>query len=88
VVYRGADYPDLDGIYLFADYCSGRIWGLRQDAASWQSQLLFDAPFRITAFGADAAGNVWLTEYAGVPDGALHRVLQVRATSYLPVLLK
>lgn len=88
VVYRGGDYPDLDGIYLFADYCSGRIWGLKQNAASWQSDLLYDAPFRITGFGADEAGNIWLTEYAGAPDGALHRVIQVRATAHLPLLPK
>jgi glucose/arabinose dehydrogenase len=25
-VYRGTDYPNLYGMYLFADYCSGKIW--------------------------------------------------------------
>ncbi len=27
-VYRGTEMPELEGIYLFADYCSGRVWGL------------------------------------------------------------
>ena len=30
-VYRGTAYPDLRGVYLFGDFCSGRIWGI--DAA-------------------------------------------------------
>ena len=30
-VYRGATYADLKGVYLFGDYCSGKVWGL--DAA-------------------------------------------------------
>ena len=25
-VYRGNDIPDIQGYYLFADYCTGRIW--------------------------------------------------------------
>ncbi len=29
-IYRGSKYPDLYGIYLNADYCSGRIWGTKQ----------------------------------------------------------
>ncbi|MFC2015806.1 PQQ-dependent sugar dehydrogenase [Chloroflexota bacterium] len=27
-VYRGQEFPQLSGIYLFADYCSGTLWGM------------------------------------------------------------
>lgn len=30
-VYRGSDVADLDGVYLYGDFCSGIVWGLRQD---------------------------------------------------------
>src|SRR5262249_9727319 len=35
-VYRGTAYPDMQGIYFYADLCSGRIWGLRQVGGQWK----------------------------------------------------
>ena len=28
-VYRGAEVPDLQGVYFVGDYCSSRIWSFR-----------------------------------------------------------
>ena len=28
VVYRGTAIPELDGVYLFADYCTAQLWGV------------------------------------------------------------
>jgi len=28
VVYRGSAIPELDGVYLFADYCTAELWGI------------------------------------------------------------
>jgi glucose/arabinose dehydrogenase len=85
LVYRGSHYPALAGIYFYADFCSGSIWGLQREGATWQTTLLRDAPFLITSFGDDQDGNVWLTEYRGYPAGAIHRVAQAWL-SYLPVI--
>src|SRR5262249_1585776 len=30
-VYRGKQFPELDGMYLYADYVSGKIWALKYD---------------------------------------------------------
>jgi len=65
-VYRGSRYPDLQGVYLFGDFCSGRIWGL--DAAGANSQapvLLYDAGANISSFGEDNAGNLYLVDRNG-----------------------
>lgn len=59
-VYRGSAYPDLDGLYLYGDFCSGRIWGLNRNGNDWQMQELADTSFNITSFGEDEAGNVYL----------------------------
>lgn len=29
VVYRGAAIPDLDGVYVYADFQYGTVWGIR-----------------------------------------------------------
>jgi hypothetical protein len=86
-VYQGHIYPDLEGIYFYADFCSGRIWGLRQDSAAWESALVYDAPFRITSFGRDEPGNVWLTRYADAPSGAIYRLAQTLSV-YVPISLR
>lgn len=58
-VYRGS-MPEWNGIYLYGDYCSGLIWGLIQSGGGWQSQVLFGTDVRITSFGQDEAGEVYL----------------------------
>jgi glucose/arabinose dehydrogenase len=66
VVVRDPGLPEWNGVYLYGDYCSGRVWGLlRGEAAIWQSQLLFDTDFNVTAFGQDAAGGVYLLDQRG-----------------------
>ena len=60
-VYRGSSLPAFYGIYLFADYCSGSIWGLiHDDSTSWQDQLLFKTHFHISSFGVDETGEIYL----------------------------
>jgi len=70
-VYRGSAHPALQGIYLYGDFCSGRIWGLRRIGATWENQLLLETSLRISTFGEDEAGNVYVADYA---LGEIHRV--------------
>lgn len=71
--YRGQLYPQLDGIYFYADYCSGRIWGaIRQADETWVSQQLLQTSFNITTFGEDEAGEVYLADQSG---GTLYRLV-------------
>ena len=66
VVYRGERLPGWQGVYLFGDYCSGNVWGLLRDPqGNWQSRLLFETPARITSFGEDESGEVYMVDYGG-----------------------
>lgn len=58
-VYRGS-MPEWNGIYLYGDYCTGFVWGLIKSDNGWQVQRLFDTDVRITSFGQDEAGEVYL----------------------------
>jgi glucose/arabinose dehydrogenase len=58
-VYRGA-MPEWNGIYLYADYCSGIVWGLIHSNSDWQDQVLYSGVGRITSFGQDEAGEIYL----------------------------
>jgi len=71
-VYRGEKYAMLRGIYLYGDFCSGRIWGLKRNGAAWQNALLLDtAPAGISTFGEDEAGDVYLADYTA---GEIYRI--------------
>lgn len=72
-VYRGRRFPALDGVYLYADYCSGRLWGAwRDDRGRWHDAMLTDSDAAISAFGQDDAGEVYALDMAG---GAVLRVV-------------
>lgn len=78
-VYRGSDYPALQGIFFYGDFCSGRVWGLkRAEEASgerihdgWQSTLPVNARIPVSSVGEDQEGNLYVTGYA---DGALYLI--------------
>ena len=63
-VYRGSAYPSLEGIYLYGDYCTGRIWGLVREGSLWQDHELADTSYRISTFGSDEQGNLYLADLA------------------------
>ncbi|HUG35059.1 MAG TPA: PQQ-dependent sugar dehydrogenase [Anaerolineales bacterium] len=58
-VYRGS-MAEWNGIYLYGDYCTGMIWGLIRANDGWQNQLLFDVDAKITSFGQDETGELYI----------------------------
>ena len=64
-VYRGAQFPQLTGVYIFGDYCSGTIWATWPTAGGWQTAELLDSDVMISSFGEDAAGELYLTDMTG-----------------------
>jgi glucose/arabinose dehydrogenase len=70
-VYRGYDIPALRGTYVFADYCSGTIWGYAGGGRS----VLLSTGLNISSFGEDAHAELLVVAHDGgvyrlVPDGA------------------
>jgi len=65
-VYRGRALGELSGAYIYSDYETGKIWGLRKEGYEvvWHEELT-DAPFRVITFGEDAQGELWVVDYAG-----------------------
>ncbi len=76
-VYRGTDYPALQGIFFFADFCSGRIWGMQNNGTGWDVQELASGEFiyGISSFGLDENGELYLV-YRREDQGAIYRILQ------------
>ena len=69
-VYRGRRQPTLYGAYLYADFCSGKIWALRHDGAAVTEQMLIaDTGLSISSFGEDATGEVYVLTF----EGAVYR---------------
>jgi putative heme-binding domain-containing protein len=63
-VYHGSRLNDLAGAYIYGDYQSGKVWGLRFDGqrVTWRG-LLADTGLRLVAFGEDSAGELFLLEH-------------------------
>jgi len=57
--------PEWRGIYLYGDYCSGKVWGLFLSNGSWQSQVIFETGITITSFGQDESGEIYLASDNG-----------------------
>ena len=71
-VYRGSLYPWLDGVYFFADYCSGNVWSLERDASGqWNMTGQTRVNFNVSSFGEDEAGELYLV---GHDDGTIYRL--------------
>jgi len=63
-VYRGANFSALTGVYLYGDFCTGRLWGLAKNTNNqWVSTLIKDTGFLISSFGEDEQGELFLTDY-------------------------
>jgi subtilisin family serine protease len=80
-VYRGHKYPLLRGVYLYADFCDGNLWGLKRNGSDWQSALLLDtAPSSIITFGDGEDGDIYLADHAAGSIYLVKTSLSVQTT--------
>jgi len=94
-VYHGSLAPALRGSYVYGDYQSGRIWVMRRQGDGISNRLLFQSPYRISSFGVDEAGELYLAHHTG---GEIYRFVGparpslnsqsvVNAASFVPGLV-
>ena len=70
-VYRGARLPSLSGAYVYGDYCSGKIWGVRQEGVVvTEHRLLVDSSLRLAAFGEGPDGELYMLSF----DSKIYRL--------------
>ena len=68
-VYRGQDYPWLQGVYFFADFGSGRMWAMRQIAPGvWTGEEKLNTAINVSSFGEDERGELYVVDYSGRID--------------------
>ncbi len=78
-VYRGSAIPSLDGRFIFADFCTNRIWSAGYDPGGAlrveeHPIALYPAGTNLiltTTLGVDAAGEILVADYI---DGSLYRI--------------
>jgi putative heme-binding domain-containing protein len=63
-IYRGSKLPALDGTFIYGDYITGTIWGIKSDGQdSYTHTTLVDTDQRITAFAEGSSGELFVLDY-------------------------
>lgn len=68
--YRGP-VKGLQGVYFYADYCTGYIWGAKLKSGKWTSVLAMKSGKNISSFGEDSLGNLYV---ASISDGTIFKI--------------
>lgn len=65
-VYRGTEISDLQGLYVYGDFVSGRIWTLDfSDLDNPVNTELMKANFSMSSFGIDQSNELYLCGFDG-----------------------
>jgi glucose/arabinose dehydrogenase len=80
-VYRGAEFPALQGYYICADYVSGNVWLINSNGAGgWITRRQAGLPGNISAFGEAENGTMYAVSLGG-------SVYKIEVTTVLPLSL-
>jgi hypothetical protein len=80
-VYRGSLYPQINGLYFYGDFCSGKVWVASENASVWTSELVLDTPYLISTFGEDESGELYLASYG---EGKIYKLYVSTFADVLP----
>lgn len=72
-VYRGQTLNSLQGLYIYGDFISGKIWGLSTNLGSTlTNQLLVESRLPISSFGTDSNNELYVCAF----DGAIYKFVE------------
>jgi glucose/arabinose dehydrogenase len=63
--YRGSAIPELQGMYVYADFGSGKIWFAAEQDGNWGASEWQDSDLNISSFAEDANGELYVLDYRG-----------------------
>lgn len=73
-VYRGSALESLNGTYLFSDFLSGVIWGLKEipGESRYERVQLIASGKAVSGFAEDNDGELYVLDYA---EGGIYRIV-------------
>jgi glucose/arabinose dehydrogenase len=63
--YRGSAIPELQGMYVYGDFASGKIWFAAEQDGQWGASEWQDGDLNISSFAEDANGELYVIDYRG-----------------------
>jgi glucose/arabinose dehydrogenase len=73
-VYRGDAFPGLQGLYVFGDFATGRIWSVPFDSPiGTLPDPLADTALSISSFAESNDGELFVLDFG---NGTIHRIVE------------
>lgn len=73
-VYRGDTFPGLQGLYVFGDFATGRIWSVPFDSPiGTPPDPLADTALSISSFAESNEGELFVLDFG---NGTIHRIVE------------
>ncbi len=90
-VYRGSNYPELDGKYIFSDHETQNVWTLTKDPMGGAPtvEFLLNVPFEgqggkdgVSSFGITSDGTIYILDLfgSGQDGGKIHKLVRSGGT--------
>jgi hypothetical protein len=77
----------MNGVYFYADYCTGTLWGIQREQGTWEGTLLLNngQVNTISTFGEDEYGNLFLADHS---NGIIYQVTDIifSYSFHLPII--
>ncbi len=73
-IYRGAQFSNMWGWYIFADICNNNVWIIKQDDAAFTTEFLGNiGNYNYSSFGEDKYGEIYCTD---LNNGKLYKLFE------------